>query len=1224
MSQQVLAVTRVALFAVVDGKTTEKGNCACAVVGAPGAPPRYSLVCYNDARETLCTSSITSSNEHSLQFQLQVNDYASFRDDRGDKWSMMFLKSTQLDKFCAALGCALYGAGGSPSHTAVIADFAPPRADMKLTLQHRVKVRYTAFAVRTPSLGVANADEIIETNGDRPYNFQPTQSSMAREDAKGFESCVLGMMEDTTRVVVVPSSVPRAGKSPFSGVDVVAFVVQVIRILSDAIPVEGADSVPTVFGSNALALVAPATPAQPSNALVLAAAPAAAAPPVAASSVSGGGGVGGGVPAEHFSMVQKSAAQISTVTTSTRDLHDKIIAFAEDWKQSVNRPKPSTLTNAALEQSVKQLIMENERVKDEIIRRDELIRSLDDRNRDLQKRVDTAAMVAQQLMDEKNSTVVSASDMKLEKDRIVMKLQEQITHASNERDDVHRHLQTVKKLLDVSDSELRDVKGRIDVHNVQAQSLASKLDTSEDALAEERSRRKALEAKVLALQDEIRQGEADLHMKTAAVEELNRKADSERTYYSQIMEDERQRRLFEAQQLRSEIVVELQQREAKFQSDRARVVEDNFKRGHDEGAQIGRNHAKIDVESRMEELMLDSQRAKTELDAYKTELRSATEEAMGENRRLEAIVLQLKKTVDEATRRKAQNEFQAHSLRMKVRNAEDALLVSMTSIAHRLTRPAAPDELIGLLNALKDGENPRLQFQLDAHREERDAQLCEREKWIGDEAFALYEELATDLWAVHLKSTNDLGAQLHSDIGALWRQRDALRITSLIEEESNVRSQISADDSSEFAAIHRWFTEQWDAREGFVVAEAQVREGLEAEAFTSVSDFLGELAAFLDRQRDERGVLEGDEASLRHALSGQLQDELEVAAGDFLAFLEAQRAERSVITSDETECRSQLEMQLHDELDTVAATFMAFVEAQRKERASIVETEENARVPLEDAAYDEFRGIEGLWIAQIEERAQQVEAEEERRNSITAEELAAFDELMRRHEEKVFEKLIAAQRELDEEELTARGELQDSERNEELALVADEAAALSALQAFLALRESIKQALLDCIAAESGNRNAINVEEERIRGSLDSDRADDLLEIQRIVSAASASMNRGSTQLAAGSSNAAQPADGLLLGQGVVIEERKQKSAFAADSSGSDRESSPPPKRAAPQPAPKKTAASASPVNKVAPAALFGSDSDESDTPKPKAPPKKAAAKKMMPKKAQLFDSDSD
>ena len=960
MQQQVLIVTPIALFEIADGKTIEKGNCACAVVAYPAVPPKFSLLCYNDKRETLCVSSISSSNEHSLQFQLQVSGYASFRDDKGKKWSMMFLKTAQLDKFCATLGAALFAAAGQPTHSAVIGDFAPPKGETKLDVSHRCKLRYSAFSIRKSAAtgDIPVVDEVIETNGDRAYNFQPVQSAMAiLPDGRGFESSVLGMMEDTTRTIVVPATMPRAGKHPYTGQGIVVFVVQLIRILHDNL--NSSPDVPTVFGSNSLALVVPSsTELSPSSGALVA---------VSANTKEAAderptphlvGGVGSGIPAEHMAMVQKAASQINTVTTSTRDLHDKVVSFQEDWKQSVNRPKPSALTNQSLEQNVKQLIMENERIRDDIISRDELIKSLDERNRDLQKRVDRAAMIAQQLMDEKQQTVAGTSDLKLEKDRVIMKLQEQITHASSERDDVQRHLLTVKKLLEVADNELRETRGKIDVHMVQAQGLASKLDVAEDALAEERSRRKAFEAKVQALQEEIRNADAELHIKAAQLEDVRRKADSERTHLAQIMEDERQRRGFEAQQLRSEIVGELQQREQKFQADRARTAEDNFKRGHEEGKEIGRRGARIDVEARVEELVLDAQRARTELDAYKTELRQATEDSMAENRRLENIVNQLKKSADEATRKKAQGEFQLHAMRLKVRNAEDALLLGLTSIAHRLTRPAAPQDLVEVLQALKNCENPNLSFQQEKHQQEAQESYNRRYQIIFDELEAGYQQVIDQEYtSLYLSPLVAAHQHTNSAVSALWTARDVAQQQAISDEEAVARSSVDAESDSFFLQLEALRTAQAEER----LAVEQAATSALASLVEEEAIFIPALIAYADAQRVERGSLV---AAAESALNGLVVEE----AGEWKSIQQAH------------------EMKIYEK---IIAEQQSFFDAEGDPRQGIEAEEDGGRTELAELVPESLKEAEDLQAARLEREAAQAEeiaAEASGRSAIEAEE----------------------------------------------------------------------------------------------------------------------------------------------------------------------------------------------------------------------------------------------
>ncbi|ESL11340.1 hypothetical protein TRSC58_00911 [Trypanosoma rangeli SC58] len=967
MQQKVLIVTPVALFEVVNGKTVERGNCACAVVGLPADRPRYSLVCYNDRRETLCVGSISSTNEHSLQFELQASLYASFCDTAGKRWSCMFLKESQVESFLAVLGIALYALAGQPAHATVIGDFAPPAGEIRLGLQHRVKMRYSAFAIRKGD--VMKLGELLETNGDRTYNFQPVQSTMAlHPEAKGFESSVLGMMEDTWRTVVVPATLPRSGGRQLYGGDSVVFVLQVVRILHDDSPMTAEAKVPAVFAENASALVpfsAQTRDANGTKVVVLHS--------ERREGTAGGNGSllhtpacgleGGGVPTEHMAMIQKLGAQISRATTDARDVRDVAVGVTGEWKSAVSRPTPSALTNAALEQSVKQLIMENERVMDDITRRDELLQALDQRNRELQKRVDVAAMVAQQLLDENNDSVRTASDMKLEKERLVMKLQEQINQAANERDDIQRHLETVKKLLGVSDEELSQLRGKADVHAIQAESMVAKLNTTQDALAEERARRKGLEAKVMTLQEEIRNAESELHLKTAQLEELRRMADMERAHYAQIMEDERQRRGFEAQQLRSEIVSDLQLRDAKYQADRARVAEDNFGRGKAEGEEIGRREARIYVETQLEELQLDAQRALTELDASKTDLRRAIEEGMAQNRTLGAKVAELKRQMYEETRKRVRLEFQLHDMRTKVRCAHDNLMAAFTSVVYRLQRPAEVAHLVQLLVALKQRRKLDFSFEKRSQAAEELASVQRRLEWIESSMLSLYRSRAE---VVYLAWVEPLLAEQRATVEAvrhLWMERDGSAHYELSAAETHERFVIGQAMEFFFQELSAFFTEQMRQRgELFNEAESAYRESLEDYMATTDAIHayrLGELQAWRELQAAcmaVRSITEEEQVTafrclLSEALTGMI-------TADQSAFMEAEERERAIVDADQCaefsgmlfDCSEGLEA-----LRQLAAVVEAqnnLVAAEAQSRAGIAAAEEGA---LGDLTEEELR-----------------------------------------------------------------------------------------------------------------------------------------------------------------------------------------------------------------------------------------------------------------------------
>eukprot|EP00744_Colponema_vietnamica_P007162 GILI01010337.1.p1 GENE.GILI01010337.1~~GILI01010337.1.p1 ORF type:complete len:1235 (-),score=451.82 GILI01010337.1:205-3372(-) len=1054
------------------------------------------------------------------------------------------------------------------------------------------------------------------------------------------------MMEDTTRVVVVPSEMQRNGLNPFPSYFAVAFVVQLHRIQNDDLPTDAV--VPNILsydggnaaGGGALMLVGGSN-SSPTTTVTDAFTTGKTT--VDRETVSKGteGHVGSGIPAEHMMMIQKSAAQINTATTSTRDLHDKVVSFQEDWKQKVNRPKPSVLTPAAIEQNVKSLILENDRVRDEISRRDELIRSLDERNRDLQKRVDKAAMIAQQLLDEKSKTVEVSSDTKLEKDRTIMKLQEEISRATNERDDVYRHQQTIKKLLEASDAELRDIKGKAEVHLIQSKGLAGKLDVVDDKLAEERSRRKALEAKSASLQEEIRNTEMELHLKTALLEETRRRADAERNHQAQVMEDERQRRGFEAQQLRTEIIEELQNKENRFQSDRARTVEEFFKRGHGEGKEIGRRQARIDVEARIQELQLDAQRAKTELDAYKTEHRQTNEEAMAENRRLESIVRQLKLQVDEFTKRKAQNDFAVQGLQLKVRNAEDNLYLSLTNVAHRLTRPAPPEELLMVLATIKNAGQPSLTFQQKYNSEELDEAKGRRATWAAEEMETIYSEYQERYFQTEFLPPLKIAAEdSASAVRALWEERDRSFAGALLLEETSSRYYITTEE-------HEWFQSVLDFFSAIFAAEKELLDeeiGLRAEIEREESpEFWEWIEALLISQCEEREALEATAIATLDAEVTAL--ELEEYA-DFNKQVEAVLFEKIIldqelVMDEENIARGEVGIEEDDGFDWFVVRWGHLVQC------NYLESEE---ISVRLAEVDEVESYEfGLILA--EERAL-LEAE-------SAELQAKIEEEQREREEEFARQEAEEQARL--QVIRDREEAEDRERQAEERSRLEEIAQLQAAE--LAEQRQREEAEEADRQAKAEEEEATRKKDKKDKKKKDKKKAAAVIDEDEEDGEAEAAFSPKETEDEEESPKkkdkkekaAAAPApQANLFGADSEEDEKpappaKKAAAAPVTAKDEEEEEAAPPAKAAP--APKKAAfggsdsdedaparkPAASPVSKKAPAAspkksagggLFGDSSDDDAAPPPPRPAAKkapaAAAKKAPPKKGLFGDSDDD
>nr|CCC48324.1 conserved hypothetical protein, fragment [Trypanosoma vivax Y486] len=486
MQQKVLIASPVSLFEVVDGNAVDRGNCACAIVtAAPGGSLKYSLVCYNERRETLCVAHLTADIAQTIQFQVNAETHANFRDSSGRRWNCVFPTPDKLRAFLAALGTAAYALAGQPTHSVYTVDFSPLTGGLVVQQQHRVRVRYWTYGLRGSEPLMLG--ELLETSGEELYTFRPALSSAAllQQDnsdflhlVRGFECGIVGTFENSLRAIVLPPQAVPLSRQKSYGTSGAAFVVQVVSILQDDISAGADGAVPTVFSSDDYHTSAGSGAGEASNTGIIVLHPegtsavgerdvtsqqtALQAPDLVEA--------GGGVPTAHMALLQKLGVHLSSATSCAIDVRSITGTAVDVWRQTVDRPKPSRLTNEALQQAVQQLILENERVANGLVEKDELLRALDRRNRELQQRVDAAALSSQQLLDEKNDTVRMASDMRLEKERGIMQVQQQINQVALDRDDTQRHLLTVKQLLTASEEQLHKLRSDANMQNEKQES----------------------------------------------------------------------------------------------------------------------------------------------------------------------------------------------------------------------------------------------------------------------------------------------------------------------------------------------------------------------------------------------------------------------------------------------------------------------------------------------------------------------------------------------------------------------------------------------------------------------------------------------------------------------------------------------------------------------------------------------------------------------------------
>jgi hypothetical protein len=432
----------------------------------------------------------------------------------------------------------------------------------------------------------------------------------------------------------------------------------------------------------------------------------------------------------------------------------------------------------------------------------------------------------------------------------------------------------------------------------------------------------------------------------------------------QLMEDERSRRALESAQLRSEIIEELQQRERKFEADRARTQQEHFARGHDEGKDLGRKEARADFEVRMQELALEAQRAKTELDAFKDELRTAQDDATAEHRRLDAAISSLKRQVEEGTRNKASLEFQMQRAQVHVRGAEDKMILGVSALAHRLRRPIAPAELKDFVAKLRAGDIATTaaaeiiagqEAQLDA---DADALRAQRNGWVSDELSAAYgETLAATYHAAFELPLQAAHAELVATIGRLLEERHAAEISEVVATEDAARRLVDSEQEADFAAIDGVRTAQREERAALEVEETAARAAVDADADEWVADAERHLAG----QAAERADTEAAEARARLEVEDEERGGMKEI--EEIVYAEAIAAQRAII-DEETVARGDGEVEQDVEFDTLSTAYGESLDQVRELQAAraqfeaalavVIDGESAARAAIDTEAYDEM------------------------------------------------------------------------------------------------------------------------------------------------------------------------------------------------------------------------------------------------------------------------------
>ncbi|RHW72122.1 hypothetical protein DPX39_060049500 [Trypanosoma brucei equiperdum] len=699
------------LFDEKSGQYEDYGPVGCTIIGTLSDPPIYKMGCYDERSEYLCTAVITSNNETGACIALQEGGYVSFKDEQGRCWSMLFEEEDEAIKFCAHVTVAMYGVSGSPEQSIIACDVTMGNRDRIILANDQVKVRYICWVIQAenprkelPTLGSKLDGNLHD---DKPVALcVPTNHLSVTPDMKGFEGMLIGMTEKGSRFVVVPSKVRRGAGAQVH----TCFFMHVVK-KKDTLTGEGNNSGVVPF------LTSPSNMSGQKADGVSNLSPDAAyaVPPPPA-----------GFNREQLSAVDRLRDCAELLTRQLQSIRQQLDVFMNDVKLFERDTKPHSLSSAQVEYSVQKLMSDTEQNKELLSQKEITLKQMEEKNRDLQKKVEKFSATTNMLAEEKKSTINLLNENKLDLDRRLADAQAQLTRIHSEREDVSRHLSSVKQLLHVTDQDIKTEKRSLQVASVVLQTNKAKLAAAEAAHTEESSRRKIMESNATTLNDQLRSITDDIRLKEGQIEEQRQKIESDKLHYVQLIEDERGKGAEDVRELRQELLEELSVRERRYQEERQRVAQDSFERGRFQGIEDAQNEALVEADAATQELSITIQRRKAELNAMCVRLRVAKEQNEADECRVGAQVVVLEKTISTVTAQNTQMEVELNSLKTAADRVESDVFASMRSTVEKLSHPIGRDDLLALIHSLRMNEN--VSYDFETKREEERQAAIDRER----------------------------------------------------------------------------------------------------------------------------------------------------------------------------------------------------------------------------------------------------------------------------------------------------------------------------------------------------------------------------------------------------------------------------------------------------------------------------------------------------------------
>ncbi|PWV07200.1 hypothetical protein C3747_104g19 [Trypanosoma cruzi] len=713
-------VIRVNLFLFLPDTSEyqEYGSVGCVIVGTLNSPPLYKLGCYNEKNEYICTANITTNNETGACIALQAGGYISFKDEQGKIWSMQFESENQAIEFCCHVVVAMYGASGHPDQSILACDVAIGKCDRTVFANDIVKVRYQSWVVQFEAYGselpILGSKLDGNLQADKPCTLTiPVNHMSVTPEMKGFEGMVIGMGEEGSRVIIVPVRAKR-GSGPSVHMCFYTHLVKkkdlshVAQVgTSVAVPLDKNSSLQVMDESRLVfsnkkdhAIPRPKSP-----------------PP--------------GFNREQLLIVDRMRDQVQVLFQQLQEARRQLDVLLNEVRTFERSAKPQSLASAQLEHSIQKLLADTEEGKELLSQKDLTLRQMEEKNKELQNKVEKFSKTANLLAEEKKNTINSSNEEKLDMDRRIAQNQERLTRLQSEREDVARHLSTVKRLLQVADQDIKTEKQNLQLALVEFQANESKLSAVEETYTGEQARRKLLESKVIVLGDQLRSLLEEVRVKEGQMEERRKKIETEKLHYMQLIEDERSKAAEEMRELRQEFIDELSTRDRRYQEERQRVAHNAFERGHFQGIEDGQNEALLEADAATQHLALTAQRHEAEVNGIRIRLRSAKGKNEADACRLTSQASALHGAIDNLMGENSQMETEFDSLKSAKESVEDDAFQELRYAIEQLSVAVGRQDLLAIIHSLRVKRD--VSYAFETQRE------AERQRILKEEQKEVYE-----------------------------------------------------------------------------------------------------------------------------------------------------------------------------------------------------------------------------------------------------------------------------------------------------------------------------------------------------------------------------------------------------------------------------------------------------------------------------------------------------